>query len=390
MRIGLAISVALHVVGVAWLATTGEARVLRAPHSEPPPVEVEIIEVPPEPLAVAIVPEAAIPEVAPEPAKPAKPAKPEQPEPREKRQAISTRPDRTNERAAEAGEVAGPSPAEPTPEPPGPRSRFLTMRGPKIERGLSQEWVAQNLAGKPAPAPVPETGQLAPSGGGTYRSEQGPFTVDVDRDGTAHLSDKPNFHIGVAVPRPKDIGHAITDWQKDPFRSQASADRQRSGDVHTDGQDGKPQSSNVVPVPLIGGGFDVTDALMRRHGQDPYASAKLKALDATRDERAQIGERFRKQELVKASQMMRAAAARAWANSASLADRKRALFELWDDCAEDGPPELVEAAARARGFVIGFINARLPAGSDGAFTSEELARLNAHRQSRAAFAPYAR
>ena len=42
----------------------------------------------------------------------------------------------------------------------------------------------------------------------------------------------------------------------------------------------------------------------------------------------------------------------------------------------------------ARGYLVGFIRTRLPDGSAGAFTSDELARLNAHKQSQATFAPY--
>ena len=44
------------------------------------------------------------------------------------------------------------------------------------------------------------------------------------------------------------------------------------------------QSATVV-VPIIAGQFDTTDWLMRRHGIDPYASKKLKFLDATRETR---------------------------------------------------------------------------------------------------------
>jgi len=127
---------------------------------------------------------------------------------------------------------------------------------------------------------------------------------------------------------------------------------------------------------------------MRRHGQDPYASKKLKVLDATRDERAQIGAAHRHDQLAHATQLMKAALERVWASNLDLPAKKRALFELWDDCAETGADDLVEATRQGRAYLIGFINAKLPAGSATAFSAGELAQLNAHRQSHAMFTPY--
>ena len=111
-------------------------------------------------------------------------------------------------------------------------------------------------------------------------------------------------------------------------------------------------------------------------------------LDATRDERAAIGARYRRDQLVHASQLMKAAADRLWSSGLEVAAKKRELFALWDDCAETGAPELVEASQRARAFLVGFVNAKLPPGSADAFSPDELARLNARRVSRAVFAPY--
>ena len=76
-----------------------------------------------------------------------------------------------------------------------------------------------------------------------------------------------------------------------------------------------------------------------------------------------------------------------WATTRDLAARKQGLFELWDDCAEDGDDELVAAAVQARLLLIGFIQSKLTGGD--AYSADELAKLNAKRTSRAVFAPYA-
>jgi len=141
-------------------------------------------------------------------------------------------------------------------------------------------------------------------------------------------------------------------------------------------------------VSILGGAFNIDDLIMRKTGVDPYASRKLHVLDATRDERAEIGGRRRAEQLKKSTQIMHANLDRLWAAVGDPAARKQALFELWDECAETGDPKLVEAGADARRLVVGFIRARLPAGSADAYTAAELGALNRKKQSKAPFQPY--
>jgi hypothetical protein len=148
-------------------------------------------------------------------------------------------------------------------------------------------------------------------------------------------------------------------------------------------------NANIKREGLLSGSFDVTDAMMRSKGIDPYASYKLKVLDETRDERVALGKRYRTQQLAQSKQLVQKNLERLWSTQPDLAARKQGLFELWDDCAESGPDEVVVAGASARTYVVGFIRSKLPQGSADAFSAEELARLNKQRKSRAPFAPYA-
>jgi len=244
------------------------------------------------------------------------------------------------------------------------------------------------------------TGQLAPSGGGTYRSEQGPFVANVDADGHVTLKDGKNFHIHVAVPGGKQIGNAIRTWYDMPNKPTGTIDHQGEREIVSnipalnDANGGSTLQGDKGPapgapiLPLVGGGFDITDALMRGHGVDPYASKKLAFMDATRDERVQIGQRHRSQQLAQVTQLMKRNLDRVWATVPGAAERKRTLFALWDECVETGTDEVVVAGTSARRLVIGFIRAHLPAGSADAFTSDELRALNQSRASTAPFAPY--
>jgi hypothetical protein len=232
-----------------------------------------------------------------------------------------------------------------------------------------------------------DSGQLDPSGGGTYRSDQGPFTAKVDKDGSVSLKDKRNFSIRFALPGKKAIGDAITSWYYDPNKPVGLIGPQKAeyGPAPASAGDEKPDHGKTVP--LISGGFDVTDAFMRGNGQDPYAAKKLAFLDATRDQRVQIGQRHRQEQLEHATEIMHKNLERAW-SIVDPAARRRALFELWDECAETGTNDLVTAGTAARTLVVGFIRSKLPAGSAHAYTDVELAELNRSRQSKATFAPY--
>jgi hypothetical protein len=232
-----------------------------------------------------------------------------------------------------AGETRGTSP-------------LMKMRGADL--ALSTE-AAERIAGPGVgtPSAVPTGtggGELHPSGRGTYTSDLGTglarvATAHVARDGTVHFDDAADF------------------------------------DIHVCGIGVCGKSS-----------FD--DWIMRRHGIDPYASAKRAWLDRTRDQRAEIGARARTEDLAHSPLAMQRNLAAVWGRLADPIARKQAIFELWDEVAETGDAALVDGGAAARRYLVGFVRAHLPVGATGSFTVGELAVLNAHRRSIAAFAPY--
>ncbi len=256
-------------------------------------------------------------------------------------------------------------------EPPG-RSRLMTMRRPELKGGLSGSFLDDFLARSKPAEPIPDLPgarldaeiadlrarlrnpdrnhdadrirlvqlqderrrvELQPDGNGTYRANRPGFTAKIDRDGKAHLEDKPPVRV----------------------------------------------EGGVVVV-------DITELAMRAAGIDPYASEKLRFLDRTRDQRAAIGREHRRELLRQSAQLMRHNIDRLWASTPDLAARKQGLFELWDECAETGGAELAAGGAEARKVVADFVKVELTGAS--AYTPDELSRLNARRRSKAAFAPY--
>jgi hypothetical protein len=293
---------------------------------------------------------------------------------------------------------------------PDGRNPYLDMRRAPSPRIAVRNWDdLENVPKGTAPAKDISTGKLAPDGGGTHKSDQGPFTVKVDKDGSVSLKDKRNFNIRLTLPTAKDIGDMFQAWYYDPnkpvgtlgppkqpkrqanlTREDVSGAERLSGDdspVYAHEKDPNPGSGGVG-IPIAAGGFDITDAFMRSKGIDPYASKKLAFLDSTRDERVQIGTKHKSQQLAQVAQIVKKNLARVWAATTDPQQRKQALFEMWDECVETGSAEVVEAATTARKIIIGVARANFPANGPHAFTSEEIAACNRMKQSSATFAPY--
>jgi hypothetical protein len=169
---------------------------------------------------------------------------------------------------------------------------------------------------------------------GTYESQKETYVAKVERDGTVHLHDKPN-------------------WQQ--------------------------QS-------LFFAKFDVTDALMRSHKDDPYAADKLRYLDRTRDQRVRIGKEYRKEVAAHAGDYMTRNLMAAWGSTTDLAKRKQMMFDLWDDCAETGDDQQIAAGHAARVLVERWIQMKLV--GPNVYTAAELLAFNKKRTSKQPFAPY--
>jgi hypothetical protein len=269
---------------------------------------------------------------------------------------------------------------------PGPTSPLMKMRGNGIDVRHLKWTPSFDPDAVPLPPAVEISGELHDSGGGTQRSDQGGFDLKVDRDGSAHIKDKPPVSIHIAIPRPGDVGGAVADWYE-AEKGTYGETPEHPMDKHLQVTDNGDHTKTAI-VPVLGGGFNVDDWLLRRKGVDPYASRKLHVLDATRDERAEMGNRHRKEQLAHATILMQQNLERLWASVHDRAARKQALFELWDECAESGDAKLVEAGTDARRLIVGFIRARLPASGTDAYTDAELAALNKRKQSTATFQPY--
>ena len=122
---------------------------------------------------------------------------------------------------------------------------------------------------------------------------------------------------------------------------------------------------------------------------DPHHSEKRRFLEATFEQRLSMREKFATGAMDAALADLPRYLAAVWrADGWPLDTRKRVLFDLWDECAEWGRPELVEGGREARRIITDFVRRYLPPGTDEAYTARELAALNNERTSAESFRPY--
>ena len=131
------------------------------------------------------------------------------------------------------------------------------------------------------------------------------------------------------------------------------------------------------------GGFDITDAVTRANGGDPYSAERAWFMRHTEALRDQLEDAARARSLVVSMRRLRGRLARVWQDeSLSVEQRRRAIFDEWAIVDESG------ADSGARALIEQFVRDNLPASDASAYPADELRRLNARRSGASRFAPY--
>lgn len=273
-----------------------------------------------------------------------------------------------------------PRAAAPTPSsPPSPESAPTPEAQPPAERAAPAASAAPNSPAK---------------GSGVARAEE----LDL----RLHLS--PTARPSTALPQPGDLGMTPVPGARIGARAPGLPEGVRANGDGTYAysqhgfsavieRDGTVVFDNDIPIGAFTGtlvSFDLTEAVMLLHGDDPFLADKLHFLKRTGSMRAQMCAEAQKDSLDVAVRSLRRDLARIFADpSRTLSQKKKLLFDLWDQCAEnDSNPNVAKAAAMARATVLGFIREKLPARSEDRYQEEEIAELNRGRISRELFRPY--
>ena len=143
--------------------------------------------------------------------------------------------------------------------------------------------------------------------------------------------------------------------------------------------------------PRYGGSFDIGDILTGiftdNPGLDPYLGDKLELLHDTFAQRVELRREYNELSMDRAIAALPSYLGAVWEEpSWDLPTKRRILFALWDECAEDGDELLAYGGAEARKTIASFISHYIPEGSAQGYTPGEIAKFNKMRTSRVAFA----
>jgi hypothetical protein len=173
------------------------------------------------------------------------------------------------------------------------------------------------------------------------------------------------------------------------FRADVHAD----GSIHFESESGGAWAGFDPVAGLIAlVTFDTTDSAMRAVREDPYLAEKLRLMEDTFADRVAMRRAWDEVVMQRALDDLPRYLDSVWRQRAWSPDvRRRVLFALWDEAAEDGDGNqlVADGGTEARRLIEEFIAYRIPPASRDGFRTHELVRLNRMRQSRQAFAPYA-
>ena len=179
---------------------------------------------------------------------------------------------------------------------------------------------------------------------------------------------------------------------REPFRLQRRADGTQvwsgprlTGIIEPDGSVRFEDRPNVQTNGISASGtFDLTEAIMGASGQDPLRAEREYFMRETEEVRARLEAEHRGREMSRGLSRLPGRLEGIWGTARRSTEARRArIFSIWDEMTEDD-----ESGREARAIVLRWIRERLPAGSEDAFTAEEIRRFNASRESREEFAPY--
>ncbi len=128
--------------------------------------------------------------------------------------------------------------------------------------------------------------------------------------------------------------------------------------------------------------FDLNSAVMRSHGADPDSAEKMWFMAQTRGLRERLRKKQRSQSDEDTSRALRRDLQRLWYSRMPIEQKKRKIFNYWDDCSES------PLGIKLRRIIEGFVRRHLPSDSANAYTQSELRKINQRRQSKDSFAPY--
>lgn len=134
---------------------------------------------------------------------------------------------------------------------------------------------------------------------------------------------------------------------------------------------------------------DITELVMRLRGDPLYDPEKRKYLKNTKVIREAKAQDFKRENLTQSlSDLGNRLTALWFDDTLSVTTKKQRLFDMWEECAEEGSEAVLMMSEIVRTSIKSFIRQNMPKSTELAYTDEDLMRLNKNRKSKAEFNPY--
>ncbi len=131
--------------------------------------------------------------------------------------------------------------------------------------------------------------------------------------------------------------------------------------------------------------FDLSEIAMRAHHEDPNRHEKMRFMEATTQLRAKLTEETRRDNMQRSLSRLPQKLDEIWLCERPAKQRRQLLFTMWRDTL-DVEAQSADGARDARLVIEDYVRRKLPAGSDDAFSDEELLAYN--RGLKVPFRPY--
>jgi hypothetical protein len=383
--IGLGVSLVVHALAALLLLVLAGPVEQWAREQEPEPLAFVLIEppTPPTPIVDDVAPPD--PPPTPEPVREDPPPVEPPPEVAAARIPDERPPVRNNDPSPQPGS-ATPGPASEAPASVGPS----TLEPPSVRddrpRTLDPEEERRRMAALIDPTRVARSG-FDFSGGAAPSQRGGPAGLGPPDRGPSEREIEQRLGTGLRE-------HAMTKTHtaRAPFVLRRRADGSQvwegprlTGIILPDGRVEFNDRPNVQTNGFSASGtFDATEAIMGASGQDPLRAEREYFMRQTEELRDRLEAEHRRREMERGLGTLRGSLARVWATTERTTSARRLrIFRMWDEADEDDG-----GGRRAREIILAFIRENLPAGSEDAYTEDEIRRFNARRESREEFRPY--
>ena len=266
-------------------------------------------------------------------------------------------------------------------------STYLVLSSAETPKGTQASTkVSSSTQGSSRPKARPKQSEPSAAQGGKSTSRNGLLRQKETVNLMPRIEEESAKHLGLRppAPDPREQKHDYSGW---------TSETKRDGKVaFTDKPLVEPPTIVVGKNGIMRLRFripDINEIVMRLRGDPMYDPEKRAYLSNTREAREAMAREFIRENLAQSLDDLGERLSTLWFDDTLSATTKRQrLFDMWEECAEEGSDAVLAISEIVRVSIMSFIKRNMANGTELAYTEDDLIRLNKNRKSKTAFNPY--